>query len=134
MDRRDFIRLSAGGVLYGSGEANAQRPPNVVLIYADDLGYGDLSCYGSAISTPNIDQIAREGMRFTHFYSSSPVCSPSRAALMTGRYPVRVGIPSVLFPSDTYGLPPNEVTIAEVLKTSQYKTMCIGKWHLGSLP
>jgi arylsulfatase A-like enzyme len=120
--------------LYGTGEVNAQRLPNVVLIYADDLGYGDLSCYGSGISTPNIDQIAREGMRFTHFYSASPVCSPSRAALMTGRYPVRVGIPSVLFPSDTYGLPPNEMTMAEVLKTSQYKTMCIGKWHLGSLP
>src|SRR5262245_14226928 len=112
MDRRDFIRLTAAGVFYGTGDV--QRPPNIVLIYADDLGYGDLSCYGSGISTPYIDQIAREGIRFTHFYSASPVCSPSRAALMTGRYPVRVGIPSVLTPYDTYGLPPSEVTMAEV--------------------
>src|SRR5215470_12230070 len=136
MNRRDFFRLTAAGVFAARASSDSEPPnaPNIVIIYADDMGYGDLSCYGSGISTPNIDAIAREGMRFTHFYSSSPVCSPSRAALMTGRYPVRVGIPSVLFPNDTYGLPPSEVTMAEVLKTSQYKTMCIGKWHLGSLP
>src|SRR5207249_4105703 len=73
-------------------------------------------------------------MRFTHFYSASPVCSPSRAALMTGRYPSRVGIPSVLFPEDTYGLPLTETTIAELVKSKQYQTMCIGKWHLGTIP
>jgi arylsulfatase len=98
------------------------------------MGYGDLSCYGSGISTPNIDQLAREGMLFTHYYSASPVCSPSRAALMTGRYPVRVGIPNVLSPEDPYGLPLTEMTLAELLKTVQYKTICIGKWHLGDLP
>ncbi|MBL8293446.1 MAG: sulfatase, partial [Bryobacterales bacterium] len=111
-----------------------RRAPNVVLIYCDDLGYGDLGCYGSTIRTPNIDRLADEGTRFTHFYSGNPVCSPSRAALLTGRYPVRAGVPHVLFPRDTTGLPHSEVTLAQVLKTKQYRTMCVGKWHLGHHP
>jgi arylsulfatase len=105
-----------------------------VLIYADDLGWGDLGCYGSSLRTPNLDRMASEGVRFTHFYSANPVCSPSRAALLTGRYPTRVGVPRVLFPKDTAGLPDSETTIAQMLKPLGYKTMCIGKWHLGHLP
>src|SRR5213593_30764 len=136
IDRRDFVRITAAGLLSVTAgrTAAAERLPNIVLIYADDMGYGDVGCYGSAINTPNLDQLAGEGMRFTHFYSASPVCSPSRAALMTGRYPARVGVPGVLAPSDTYGLPLSEMTLAELLKTAGYKTACIGKWHLGDVP
>ena len=112
----------------------SDRNPNIVLIYCDDLGYGDLGCYGSSIPTPHLDRMAAEGMRFTQFYSANPVCSPSRAALLTGRYPTRVGVPRVLFPNDTTGLPDDEMTIAQVLKARGYKTMCVGKWHLGRLP
>jgi arylsulfatase len=126
--------MTAAGLFSGTAGDVQQQPPNIVIIYADDLGYGDLSCYGSGIITPNIDQLANEGMRFTHFYSASPVCSPSRAALMTGRYPARVGVPNVLAPDDTYGLPLTEMTMAELLKTVGYKTACVGKWHLGDLP
>ncbi|MFN0102431.1 MAG: sulfatase [Bryobacteraceae bacterium] len=130
--------MKAAG-LAGFASANARgnaaaRPPNVILIYADDLGYGDLSCYGSPIATPNLDRMAEEGVRFTQFCSTSAVCSPSRAALLTGRYPVRYGIPRVLVPSDRDGLPESETTIAQMLKDAGYATMCIGKWHLGSRP
>lgn len=128
MRRRDFLTAAAG-----VAAAQATRSPNIVLIYADDLGYGDLGCYGSKIRTPHIDSLAREGVRFTHFYSANPVCSPSRAALLTGRYPTRVGVPRVLFPHDLDGLPRTEITLAEHLK-KRYKSMCIGKWHLGHLP
>ena len=127
IDRREFLSMAATAAL-------PKRPPNVVLIYCDDLGYGDLGCYGSNIRTPNIDRLANEGTRFTHFYSGNPVCSPSRAALLTGRYPVRAGVPRVLFPRDSTGLPHSEVTLAQVLKTKQYQTMCVGKWHLGHHP
>ena len=130
MTRREFIPAAFAGV---SGAA-ATRPPNIVLIFADDLGYGDLGCYGSRIRTPNLDQMARDGARFTHYESANPVCSPSRAALLTGRYPTRVGVPRVLMPADTTGLPDSETTLAQVLKQKGYKTMCIGKWHLGHLP
>jgi len=125
--RREFLSMAAAAAL-------PKRAPNVVLIYCDDLGYGDVGCYGSSIRTPNIDRLANEGTRFTHFYSGNPVCSPSRAALLTGRYPVRVGVPRVFFPRDTTGLPESEVTLAQVLKTRQYRTMCVGKWHLGHHP
>ncbi len=125
--RRAFLAGAAAALA-------ARRPPNVVLIYCDDLGYGDVGCYGSPLRTPNLDRMAREGVRFTHFYSANPVCSPSRAALLTGRYPPRVGVPRVLFPTDTTGLPNSEVTIAQMLKPAGYKTMCVGKWHLGHLP
>ena len=100
---------------HGGGTASQQRQPNIVMIYADDLGYGDLSCYGSPIATPNLDRLAEEGARFTNFYSASPVCSPSRAALLTGRYPTRVEVPVVLGPGDP-GLPDSEITMAQVLK------------------
>ena len=107
------------------------RKPNIVMIYADDLGYGDLGCYGSPIATPNLDRLAEDGARFTNFYSASPVCSPSRAALLTGRYPTRVEVPVVFSPGEG-GLPASEITLAQVLKSAGYRTSCIGKWHLGS--
>ena len=132
MHRRSFLRVAAGAA--ASPLLGANRLPNLILIYADDLGYGDLGCYGSNIRTPNLDRMAAEGVRFTHFYSASALCSPSRAALMTGRYPTRVGVPRVLNPKDTEGLPDDEMTMAQMLKTKGYKTMCIGKWHLGHLP
>jgi arylsulfatase A len=133
LDRRKFLATAAGLSALGLGAAPAP-PPNVVMIYADDLGYGDLACYGSRLSTPNLDRMAAEGTRFTQFYSANPVCSPSRAALMTGRYPTRVGVPRVLFPNDTVGLPDSETTLAQALKPRGYRTMCVGKWHLGHLP
>lgn len=109
--------------------------PNIILINCDDLGHGDLGCYGSTLnSTPRIDRLASEGMRFTNFYMASPVCSPSRAAMLTGSYPLRVGIPEVLFPNSSTGLSPSENTIASILKDVGYKTKLIGKWHLGDQP
>jgi arylsulfatase len=126
--RRRFVGATAATL------AAAAKPPNIVLIYCDDLGYGDLGCYGSPIRTPNIDRLAAEGIRFTHFYSGNPVCSPSRCALLTGRYPVRAGVPRVLFPGDKTGLDESEQTIAAMLKPLGYRTMCVGKWHLGHLP
>lgn len=118
--------------------AHAQRP-NFVVIFADDLGYGDLGCYGHpTIRTPHLDRMAREGMRFTQFYSAAEVCTPSRAALLTGRLPPRSGMCGkqrrVLFPGSKGGLPAEEVTVAELLKKQGYATACIGKWHLGHLP
>lgn len=111
--------------------ANASYP-NVIVIFVDDLGYGDLSCYGSkTISTPNLDKMAEEGVRFTDFYSANSVCSPSRASLLTGRYPSRTGLVEVLFPMSRKGLNQDELTIAELFKTKNYATACIGKWHLG---
>lgn len=122
-----------------SSTSAADRPPNVIVIYADDLGWGDLACYGHPmIRTPNLDRMAAEGMRFTNFYSAAEVCTPSRAALLTGRYPIRSGMCHdqfrVLRNNSKGGLPQNEVTLAEVLKQAGYKTACIGKWHLGHLP
>ncbi|WP_417384863.1 sulfatase [Gimesia sp.] len=117
----------------------AAPKPNVIVIYADDLGYGDLACFGHpTIKTPALDQMAAEGMKFTQFYSAAPVCTPSRAALMTGRYPIRSGMCSdkrrVLFPNSGGGIPASEVTLAEALKAAGYQTACVGKWHLGHLP
>ncbi len=129
MNRRTFLSIAAA-----SAASAAEQPLNVILIYADDLGYGDLGCYGSKIRTPNLDRMAAEGVRFTNFLSANPVCSPSRAALLTGRYPTRVSMHKVLFPTDTTGLPPAEKTLANLLKDKGYQTMCIGKWHLGHAP
>jgi arylsulfatase A-like enzyme len=118
-----------------SAWAQRRKPPNIVLIYADDLGSGDLACYGHpTIRTPNLDRMAADGIRFTQFYSAAPLCSPSRAALMTGRYPVRSGINFVLFPDSTGGMPDSELTIAQLLKQRGYATQIVGKWHLGHLP
>jgi arylsulfatase A len=118
-----------------STAALASERPNVVIIFADDLGYGDLGCYGSpTIRTPHLDRMAAEGLRFTDFYSASEVCTPSRAALLTGRYPIRSGMCGsrrVLFPNSKGGLPPSEVTIAEALRETGYATAHVGKWHLG---
>jgi len=123
--------MCGSGALSSIVLRSQQRQPNIVMIYADDLGYGDLSCYGSPIATPNIDRLAEEGARFTNFYSASPVCSPSRAALLTGRYPTRVEVPVVLSPGDP-GMADGETTVAQALGAAGYRTACIGKWHLGS--
>lgn len=117
----------------------AAQPPNIVVIFADDLGYGDLACYGHpTVRTPALDRMAREGQRWTSFYVAANVCTPSRAALLTGRYPVRSGMASdvngVLFPNSTGGLPATEITLAEQLRQAGYRTAAIGKWHLGHLP
>ena len=133
LSRRALLQTMAGAALAVRDRAQ-NRPPNIIMIYADDLGYGDLSCYGSTISTPNLDQMAQDGIRFTQFYSASPVCSPSRAALLTGRYPTRVGVPRVLDSTAQGGLSESETTMAQMLKGVGYATMCIGKWHLGTQP
>ena len=118
--------------LFAAGTLHAAKP-NFVIIFTDDQGYGDLSCFGSkTIKTPNIDRIAKEGRKFTSFMVASPVCTPSRAALLTGCYPKRVGMHQhVLFPSSTKGLNAKEHTIADHLKGQGYATACFGKWHLG---
>src|SRR6185295_17361509 len=113
--------------------------PNIVVVFVDDMGYGDMGCAGHpTIRTPNLDRMAAEGMRFTDFYVAAPVCTPSRAALLTGRYAVRSGMASdkrrVLFPNSAGGLPDGEITIAEGLKSRGYATAMVGKWHLGHLP
>lgn len=108
--------------------------PNIVIVFSDDHGYGDLGCYGSPnIETPHIDRMAAEGIRFTSFYAA-PFCAPSRAQLMTGCYPARVGHARNPGPKSNYGLNPSEITVAEILKQAGYATMCIGKWHLGDAP
>ncbi|XP_075455358.1 arylsulfatase A isoform X2 [Ascaphus truei] len=111
----------------------AADPPNIILIFADDMGYGDLGCYGHPTShTPNLDRMAARGLRFTDFYTNGAVCSPSRAGLLTGRYQTRSGVyPGVFYPSSRGGLPLSEVTIAEVLQPRGYVTAMVGKWHLG---
>jgi arylsulfatase A-like enzyme len=112
----------------------AEQPPNFIVIFTDDLGYGDLPSYGnSTIRTPRLDQMAAEGVRLTEFYSAAPTCTPARAALLTGRYPKRSGLVRVLAPWERAGLPLSEITLAEALKQQGYATACIGKWHLGGL-
>ena len=115
--------------------------PNIILMNCDDLGYGDIGCYGSQLhSTPALDRMAAEGMRFTDFYMASPVCTPSRGAMMTGCYPPRIGLGQVdggawvLFPGHASGLNPDEITVARLLQQQGYATQLVGKWHLGDQP
>jgi arylsulfatase A len=133
-----FILTLVGGSCFSRGQAVPLpdvAQPNIVIIFNDDLGYQDLGCFGSPnILTPNIDRLAREGLRLTDFYVASPVCSASRAALLTGRYPGLVGIKGVLHPNQKNGLDPVHVTIAESLKAAGYATAIVGKWHLGDKP
>ena len=141
INRRHFLGGTLMLGLGGAGVATSavsDSKPNFIVILCDNLGYGDVGCFGSDLhKTPNIDRMAAEGMRFTDFYSTSGVCTPSRASLMTGCYPRRVNMHisddggAVLRPVSRKGLNPDEVTIAELLKTRGYATACIGKWHLG---
>ena len=142
-----ILVVSVAMGLLGHGQT-AGRPvqparPNIIIIFADDLGYGDLSIYGNtSIRTPNLDRMATEGQKWTNFYAQSPVCSPSRAALLTGRLPIRTGMygeaqrgaPKVLRDNAAQGLPAEEITLAEALQAKGYATGIIGKWHLGHLP
>jgi len=141
--RRDYVRLfglvslclSIGGLIHGCTWERGSPLPNVVLIFMDDLGYGDVGVYGAeGYTTPNLDRLAAEGMRFTDFYASQAVCSASRAALLTGSYSERVSIQGALGPRADVGLNPTETTIAEMLKQRGYATAIVGKWHLGTHP
>jgi arylsulfatase A len=144
--RRMFLKSMGMGFtaisLPGCATFNTQSDkPNIIVIFVDDMGYSDIGCYGSKNNrTPNLDQMAAEGMKFTDFYVACSVCTPSRAALLTGCYPRRVNLHvdednlCVLFPGARKGLNPDEITIAEMLKIQGYNTACIGKWHLGDHP
>jgi arylsulfatase A-like enzyme len=126
-----LLALSVGVFLHASLSA-AERLPNFVIVYADDLGYSDLSCFGAkGYSTPNLDRIAAEGVRFTDFYVAQAVCSASRTALLTGCYPNRVGILGALGPASKHGIHADETLLPEVLKPRGYATAIYGKWHLG---
>ena len=127
-----------GGCATVEAPAPPAEKPNFVVVFADDMGYGDLGAFGHPVfRTPNLDQLAAEGQRWTQFYSASSVCTPSRAALLTGRYPIRSGMTGprrVLFPDSGAGLPASEITIAEALAPAGYVSGAFGKWHLGHLP
>ncbi len=142
MKRRDFLRnLGAGMTTLGcasalAGETSPARTPNIVFIFIDDMGYGDIGPFGSTQNkTPNLDRMAAQGNKLTQFYVSSTACTPSRASLMTGCHADRIGMDGrVLFPADVRGLNPEEITIPELLKAQGYATGCFGKWHLGDQP
>jgi arylsulfatase A-like enzyme len=151
MNRREFLGLTGKAMLGGAaamtlprdflaatpqapGDAK-EKPPNFVIVFTDDQGYQDLGCFGSPdIKTPRVDKMAAEGTKFTDFYVAAPVCTPSRAALLTGCYPMRVSLPAVLNPRSLVGISDKEITLAQLLKTRGYATACVGKWHLGHLP
>jgi arylsulfatase A-like enzyme len=129
--------LAALGLLAAAapGSLLGAEPPNIVLVFVDDLGYGDLGSYGHpTIRTPRLDRMAAEGIKLTSFYAAAPVCTPSRAALLTGRYPIRFGLAGNFGPDSEGGLPAEERTLAEALKQRGYRTAAFGKWHLGSVP
>jgi len=136
-----LLALTNASTTGESKEKDEESLPNIILIFTDDLGYGDLGCYGSSLNkTPNIDQLAASGVLFTDFYAASGLCTPSRASLLTGSYPIRNNMEQnyrgecVCFPVDEKGLHPDEVTMAELLKQKDYATALIGKWHLGDQP
>ena len=132
--KRSTLLLLAACTTFAT--AALARPPNVIIFYADDLGIGDVGCYGCKdIETPNIDALARTGVRFSNYYSAAPVCAPSRAALLTGRYPFRAGVPTNVgsVPGEA-GMPADEITVAELAKSRGYATAAVGKWHLGFSP
>ena len=132
IDRRQFLLSAAAGCV--AAKAQTRKPPNFVVILADDLGYGDLACYGSRTNeTPNLDRMAKEGVRFTDAYVPMPYCAPVRASILTGRYPFRHGMWSNPAPDNGIhiGLSQSEILLPQVLKPLGYKSTCIGKWHLG---
>jgi arylsulfatase A-like enzyme len=129
------VLMLAAGLAPAPAHAQADRPPNIVLVYADDLGYSDVGCFGAhGYATPNIDRLAAEGVKFTDFYVAQAVCSASRTALLTGCYPNRLGILGALGPDAKIGISDSERTIAQVLKPRGYATAIFGKWHLGHHP
>ena len=142
--RRDFLKQT--GYLTGTaasgwpafnhgGKEAAGSYPNIIIILTDDQGYGDLGCFGAkGFATPNLDRMAVQGRRFSNFHVAQAVCSASRAGLLTGCYPNRIGIHGALGPKARHGLGPNEMTIAELVKQRGYATGMVGKWHLGHLP
>lgn len=145
MDRRGFVKSLAGtlaapavGLSSAHGQTQGaearQRKPNVIVMICDDLGSGDLHCYGSTLQTPHLDRMAREGIRFTRFNTAHPICSASRAAILTGRYSSRTHTQGAYGPSSPTGMDLDEKTLADILKPAGYRSMCIGKWHLGYPP
>src|SRR5262245_357851 len=135
MSRLACLTLAALALVAPADAGAARRLPNFVIVFTDDQGYGDLGCYGGKhVRTPNIDRMAREGVRFTDFYVAQAVCSASRAALLTGCYPNRIGILGALGPASKHGIGAGEKTIADVLKARGYATAIYGKWHLGHHP
>lgn len=140
MDRRKFLKI-AGFSIAAATLSSCQAPqpridrastPNIVVIFTDDQGYADVGCYGAkGFKTPNLDKMAAQGLKFTNFYAAQPICSASRAALLTGCYPNRIGIRGALNPRSQIGISDNEKTIADILKTKNYATAIFGKWHLG---
>lgn len=153
-DRREFVKgiaavmLSTGAVAASARESAAEvvqkqhgqhpssrsRKLNVIVMICDDLASGDIGCYGSSLPTPNLDKLASEGTRFVHCNAGHPICSASRAALLTGRYAPRSGTPGALFPNSPIGMSTDETTLADLFRNKGYKTHCIGKWHLGDAP
>ena len=122
-------------ILFFLINCNTYDPPNVIFILTDDQGYGDLGVYGASdILTPNLDKLARDGAYFTSYYATQPVCSASRASILTGCYPDRIGIFNAYSPGSKVGINPNETTVAELLKEKGYSTAIFGKWHLGDAP
>lgn len=131
-----FMLIVSAGTITACQQATGNTPPNIIVIMADDLGYGDIGAYGaSLIETPNLDRMSNEGIRLDSFYASANICTPSRGGLLTGRYPVRLGLTAdVARPTNNIGLAREEITIARILKDLGYSTSLIGKWHLGSQP